>query len=134
MLASLTVFFHKHGCEVTLNGKTILRGWRNPKNRLWRVKLVDDGWTTKLTIHDDSTRPPIPLTTTPTGIAMATPTTNCDVPNITPTTDYDVPNITCDGANYYHRQGCTTIEQPLRMFKYTSANSLLLRMPQNRTT
>ena len=40
------VFFHKFGCEVTLNGETILRGWRDPKNRLWRVKIVDDGWTT----------------------------------------------------------------------------------------
>ena len=37
---------------------------------------MDDGWTTKLTIRDDSTRPPIPLKTTPTGIAMATPTTD----------------------------------------------------------
>ena len=73
--AGCEVFFHKHGCEVTLNGDTILRGWRDPKNRLWRVKLVDDGWNTKLTIRDDAKRPPIPLTTTPTGIAMATPTT-----------------------------------------------------------
>ena len=74
--AGCEVFFHKHGCEVTLNGETILRGWRDPKNRLWRVKLVDDGWNTNLTIHDDATRPPIPLTTTPTGIAMAAPTNN----------------------------------------------------------
>ena len=73
--AGCEVFFHKHGCEVTHNGEIILRGWRDPKNRLWRVKLVDDGWTTKLTIRDDATRPPIPLTTTPTGFAMATPTT-----------------------------------------------------------
>ena len=74
--AGCEVFFHKHGCEVTHTGETILRGWRDPKNRLWRVKLVDDGWTTKLTIRDDATRPPIPLTTTPTGIAMAAPTTD----------------------------------------------------------
>ena len=74
--AGCEVFFHKHGCEVTHNGEIILRGWRDPNNRLWRIKLVDDGWTTKLTIHDDATRPPIPLTTTPTGIAMATPTTS----------------------------------------------------------
>ena len=72
--AGCKVSFHKHGCEVTLNSETILRGWRDPKNRLWRVKIVDDGWTTKLTICDDPTRPPTPLTTTPTGIAMATPT------------------------------------------------------------
>ncbi len=37
---------------------------------------MDDGWTTKLTIRDDTTQPPIPLTTAPTGIAMAAPTTN----------------------------------------------------------
>jgi hypothetical protein len=37
---------------------------------------VNDGWNTKLTIRDNATRPPIPLTTTPTGIVMATPTTN----------------------------------------------------------
>jgi hypothetical protein len=41
--AGCEVFFHKHGCEVTHTGETILRGWRDPKNRLWRVKLVDDG-------------------------------------------------------------------------------------------
>jgi hypothetical protein len=74
--AGCKVFFHKHGCKVTLNRETILRGWRDPKNRLWHVKLVDDGWTTKLTIRDDSTRPPTPLKTTLTGIAMASPTTN----------------------------------------------------------
>ena len=38
------------------------------------VKLVDDGWTTKLTICDDFTRPPIPLKTIPISIVMATPT------------------------------------------------------------
>ena len=70
------VFFHKHGCKVTHTGETILRGWCDPKNRLRRVKLVDDGWTTKLTIRDDATRPLIPLTTTPTEIAMAVPTTD----------------------------------------------------------
>jgi hypothetical protein len=99
--AGCEVFFSKQGCEVTLNGETILRGWCDPKNRLWRIKLVDDGWTTKLTIHDDSTRPPIPLKTTPTGIAMATPTTDCDEPNITicdeqNITICDEPNITTD--------------------------------------
>ena len=36
---------------------------------------MDNGWTTKLTICDDATRPLIPLTTTPTGIAMSAPTT-----------------------------------------------------------
>ncbi len=30
--AGCEVFFHKHGCEVTHTGETILRGWRDPKN------------------------------------------------------------------------------------------------------
>jgi hypothetical protein len=34
------------GCKVTFNGAIILQGWRDPKNRLWWVKIVDDGWTT----------------------------------------------------------------------------------------
>jgi hypothetical protein len=37
-------FFQKTGCEVALDGKTILRGWRDPQNCLWRVMIVDDGW------------------------------------------------------------------------------------------
>ena len=72
--AGCEVFLHKHGCEVTLNGETIPRWWRDPKNQLWHVKIVDNGWTTKLTIHDNAMRPPIPLMITPTSIAMATPT------------------------------------------------------------
>ena len=77
--AGCKVFFHKHGCKVTLNGETILRGWHNPKNRLWCIKIVDDGWTTKITIHDDITRPPIPLTTTPTGIETASTNTQTHI-------------------------------------------------------
>ncbi len=64
--AGSKVFFHKTGCKVTLNGETILQGWRDPKNCHWRVMIVDDGWTTKLTIRD-ITRPIILLSTTPTG-------------------------------------------------------------------
>ncbi len=29
--AGCKVLFHKTGCEVTLDGKTILQGWQNPK-------------------------------------------------------------------------------------------------------
>jgi hypothetical protein len=60
------VFFHKTGREVTLDGTTILRGWCDPTNCLRHVMIVNDGWTTKLTIRD-ITRPIIPLSTTPTG-------------------------------------------------------------------
>ena len=49
--AGCKVFFHKHGCKVTLDEETILRGWRDPKNRLWHVKLVDDGWNTRHPSH-----------------------------------------------------------------------------------
>jgi hypothetical protein len=30
--AGCEVYFHTTGCEVSLNGKIILRGWRKPKN------------------------------------------------------------------------------------------------------
>jgi hypothetical protein len=63
------VFFHKNGCEVTLDRATILRGWHDPKNKLWRVKIVDDGWTTKLTICDDTNRLTVSLSTPPTVFA-----------------------------------------------------------------
>ena len=63
----------------TLFITTILRGWRDQKNRLWHVKIVDDGWTTKITIRDDTKRPPIPLTTTPTGIETASTNTQTHI-------------------------------------------------------
>jgi hypothetical protein len=55
----------KTGCKVTLNGDTILQGWRNPQNCLWQVMIVDKSWTTKLTVCN-VTRPVIPFATTPT--------------------------------------------------------------------
>jgi hypothetical protein len=63
---SCKVFFHKTGCKVTLDGKTILQGWSDPKKCLWCVMIFNDGWMTKLTVRD-VTRPIIPLSTTPTG-------------------------------------------------------------------
>jgi hypothetical protein len=65
--ASCKVFSQKTGCKATLDGKTILRGWRDPNNCLLHVMITDDGWTTKLTIRDVTTRPVTPLSTTPTG-------------------------------------------------------------------
>lgn len=41
--AGCEIFFHKTGCEVSLNGEIILRGWRDPDTRLWRVSLHSDG-------------------------------------------------------------------------------------------
>jgi hypothetical protein len=41
--AGCEIFFHKTGCEVSLNGEIILRGWRDPETRLWRVSLLPEG-------------------------------------------------------------------------------------------
>jgi hypothetical protein len=82
---SCKVFFHKTGCEVTLDGKAILRGWRNPQNCLWQVMIVDNGWTTKLTIRK-VTRPITLLATTPTGhlansVSIVPPESNTTLAN-----------------------------------------------------
>jgi hypothetical protein len=55
--AGYKVFFHTTSCEVTLDGK-ILRGWSDPKSCLLQVKIVHNGWTTQLTIHNETTRHP----------------------------------------------------------------------------
>jgi hypothetical protein len=41
--AGCELFFHQQGCEVTLNGEIILRGWRDPSTKLWRISLLPDG-------------------------------------------------------------------------------------------
>eukprot|EP00804_Cyclotella_cryptica_P023498 CCRYP_012117-RA/>CCRYP_012117-RA protein AED:0.24 eAED:0.24 QI:0/0/0/1/0/0/3/0/464 len=38
--AGCDLFFHRTGCEIALNGEIILRGWRDPTSRLWRISLV----------------------------------------------------------------------------------------------
>jgi len=43
--AGCSVYFHKHGVEVEYNGEIVLRGWRDPTNRLWRVPLTSEGGT-----------------------------------------------------------------------------------------
>ena len=67
--AGCDVYFHRTGCEVSFDGTVILRGWQDPTNRLWRVCITDDGWTTNLSVSipTDTNEPPlIPLTTPPT--------------------------------------------------------------------
>jgi hypothetical protein len=67
--AGCKVFFHCTGCKVTFDGTVILRGWRDPKNKLWCIKIVDDGWTTNLHVFipDGDPKPPkIALPTPPT--------------------------------------------------------------------
>jgi hypothetical protein len=63
------IYFHRTGCEVSFDGTVILRGWRDPTNRLWRVRITDGGWTTnmRVSIPPDTNEPPlIPLSTAPT--------------------------------------------------------------------
>jgi hypothetical protein len=66
------VFFHCTGYKVTFNRAIILRGWRDPKNRLWWVKIVDNGWTThyKVAIPMQE-KPKVKLTTPPTAHAYS---------------------------------------------------------------
>ncbi len=44
--AGCEIFYHKTGCEVSLNGEIILRGWRDPYTQLWRVSLYPEGGNT----------------------------------------------------------------------------------------
>jgi hypothetical protein len=55
--AGCEVFFNTTCCKVTLNGEIILRGWRDPQHRLWRVRIVNDGWTTNLKVIDNASPP-----------------------------------------------------------------------------
>ena len=41
--AGCEVFFHSTGCEVTFNGETIIRGWRDLRTNMWRISLIPDG-------------------------------------------------------------------------------------------
>eukprot|EP00804_Cyclotella_cryptica_P016763 CCRYP_002057-RB/>CCRYP_002057-RB protein AED:0.42 eAED:0.42 QI:0/0/0/1/0/0/2/0/226 len=41
--AGCKLFFHQHGCEVTLHQEIILRGWRGTNTKLWRISLLPDG-------------------------------------------------------------------------------------------
>ena len=41
--AGCEVYFHSHGCEVTFNGETIIRGWRDLRSNMWRISLTPDG-------------------------------------------------------------------------------------------
>jgi hypothetical protein len=70
--AGCEVFFHCNGCKVTSDGMAILRGWRDPKNKLWRVKIINDGWAMDYRIPvptKESEPPTIPLVTPPTSLA-----------------------------------------------------------------
>ena len=51
--AGCEVFFHMHGCEITFNGETIVRGWRDLTTNMWRISLVPDK-TNNIIPADDS--------------------------------------------------------------------------------
>ena len=70
--ARCKVFFHCTRCKVTFDGGIILQGWRDPKKRLWWMKIVDDGWTTdnKVAIPPQE-KLTIELTTPPTAHAYS---------------------------------------------------------------
>jgi hypothetical protein len=67
--AGCEVFFHRTGCKVMFDSTVILQGWCDPKKKLWRIKIMDDGWTTNLhvPIPDSDPKPPT--------IALAVPPT-----------------------------------------------------------
>jgi hypothetical protein len=68
--AGCKVFFHATRCEVTHNGVVILQGWHDPHHRLWRICIVDDGWTSNHCIHDNNESHP--------NIAIANSLYNCN--------------------------------------------------------
>jgi hypothetical protein len=67
--AGCEVFFRRTGCKVTFDGTVILRGWCDPKNKLWCIKIMDNGWTTNLHVpipNGDPEPPTIALAMPPT--------------------------------------------------------------------
>jgi hypothetical protein len=40
-----------------LNSEIILRGWRNPRHCLWRVRIVNNSWTTNIKVMDNNSTP-----------------------------------------------------------------------------
>jgi hypothetical protein len=70
--ARCEVFLDCTSCEVTFDGMVILKGLFDPKNKLWRVMIMDDGWTTNLRVpipDSDPSPPTIALATPPTAWA-----------------------------------------------------------------
>ena len=50
--AGCEVEFHRTGCHVYYNGEIVMRGWRDPTNKLWRVPLVDTNQAVTPTSQD----------------------------------------------------------------------------------
>ena len=61
--AGCEVFLHQHGCEITFNGETIVRGWRDMRSNMWRISLLPDGGNNIIPDDEDqdcNTKVPIP--------------------------------------------------------------------------
>ena len=41
--AGCGVYFHMTGVEIDYNGEIVTRGWRETKNRLWRIPITSEG-------------------------------------------------------------------------------------------
>ena len=59
--AGCSVFFHPTGCEVTFNGETIVRGWRDLRTNMWRISLIPDGGNNIIPNDDDDFTDDIPM-------------------------------------------------------------------------
>ena len=52
--AGCEVYFHHTGCEITFNGETIIRGWRDLRTNMWRISLLSNGGNNIIPNDDDS--------------------------------------------------------------------------------
>ena len=52
--AGCEVFFHPTGCDITLNGETIIRGWRDIATNMWRISLQDSESNNVISDDDDA--------------------------------------------------------------------------------
>ena len=48
------VFFHRTGCDITYNGETIIRGWRDIATNMWRTSLQDRERNNVISDNDDA--------------------------------------------------------------------------------
>ena len=47
------VFFHRTRCDITYNGETIIRGWRDIATNMWRISLHDRESNNVISDNDD---------------------------------------------------------------------------------
>eukprot|EP00804_Cyclotella_cryptica_P022689 CCRYP_012483-RA/>CCRYP_012483-RA protein AED:0.32 eAED:0.32 QI:0/0/0/1/0/0/3/0/684 len=115
--AGCELFFHSTGCEVTYNGEIILRGWRDPTTRLWRISLISDGGNTIFplytTVNDLYETPSNIQPSAPTNRSMNAPTpTNSSTSTMQPWAIWSYPRgakpltkATSEGGTVSHQIG-----------------------------